>query len=103
MFDLPPTTRNLRDVVQAVRQLIQGRSNATGAVTVDISTTTTTIDLAAGNENAGVWLFPTTANAAAELAAGTIYALVTDAETVTITHANNTQADRTYYYMVVGG
>ena len=48
---------------------------------------------------------PRTANAAAELAAGTMY--VTDANRttkgqVTITHANNAQTDRTFFVSILG-
>jgi DNA-binding beta-propeller fold protein YncE len=50
-----------------------------------------------------VW-HPRTANAAAELAAGTMY--ITDANmgngTFTVIHANNAQTDRDFRYAVVG-
>ena len=88
----------------AIQQLAQGRSNAAGTVTLTASAATTTV--AAQNCGAGskVFLFPTTANAAAELGAGTCYiatATVTAREFI-ITHANNAQTDRTFFYVTLG-
>jgi hypothetical protein len=47
---------------------------------------------------------PTTANAAAELAAGTMYVLTANrgSQSWTITHANNAQTDRTYAIAIFG-
>lgn len=106
---LPPTGPQIRDLIIAINQLIAGRSNASDTVTLTASTTTTTITSAANpniNENAQVFLFPKTASAAAELAAGTIYATVSriaGVNTVTITHANSASTDRTFAYLVIGG
>jgi hypothetical protein len=41
---------------------------------------------------------PTTANAAAEIGNGTIYVSSRGKQTATITHANNSQTDRTFAY-----
>jgi hypothetical protein len=47
---------------------------------------------------------PKTANAAAELAAGTMYTLTANRgnDSWTVTHANNAQADRTFQVAVIG-
>jgi hypothetical protein len=106
MRDLPPAGASLRDVIFAVRQLIMGRSNSVGDVTLTANTTTTTIALETTNENAKVFLFPQTANAATELGNGTIRASISriaGVPTVTITHANNAQVDRTFSYDIRGG
>ena len=102
MQDLAPGETRVRFIVQAIRQLIQGRSNASGTVTLTASTTTTTITDETINGNAGVFFEPTTANAAAEKANGTMHASVAAGQ-ITITHANNAQVDRTFYYLVNGG
>ncbi len=92
-----------RDTTFFLQQLIRGRSNATGTVTLTASQATTTVTTANGNDNAQVLLFPTTANAAAELAAGTAYVSTVAAASFIVTHANNSQTDRTFGYLVIGG
>jgi hypothetical protein len=47
-------------------------------------------------------LMPTTANAAAEIGAGTAYISARTKRSFTITHANNSQSDRTFGYVVIG-
>lgn len=104
MKALPRTGVTERDLTDAVRSLMIGRSNATGRVTLRASQTTTTITGDAVNENAEVFLTPRTANAAAALA--TTYASISrisGVPTVTITHANNAQTDRTFGYVILGG
>jgi len=103
-INLAPGETNAGRIVAAIRQLIAGRSNAAGAVTLNANVTSTTV--AAPNCAAGcaVFLFPRTANAAAEVKNGTIYvsaAGVTNRSFV-ITHANNAQTDRTFSYLAIG-
>jgi hypothetical protein len=102
--DLPSTSSSIRDVVVAVRQLIAGRSNSVGQVTLTAGATTTTLTGANFNESAEVFLYPRTANAAAALA--TTYASISrisGVPTVTITHANTGTTDRTFAYDIRGG
>lgn len=104
MNTLPLTGATERQVHQAVRELIEGRSNAVGTVTLTANATTTTVERSTVNRNAVVMLQPQTANAAAELGAGTAYWSVSaDGGAFTITHANNAQTDRTFGYLVIGG
>lgn len=97
---MPPGGSVLRDVIFAVNQLIRGRSNATGTVTLTAGATTTTLT-GSYNDSAQVFLTPKTENAAGSL--DTTYAVVTNATTVTITHANAVSTDRTFAYAVIGG
>ena len=102
MDSIPPNGTTQRIIEQRIRELIEGRSNANGSVTLAANTSTTTVSKATINANAAVLLFPKTANAAAALA--TTYASVTaGGGSFTITHANNAQTDRTFFYVVVGG
>lgn len=104
MLDLPPSGARERDIIDRIRDLIRGRSNATGEVTLTANATTTTLAGDNVNENAQIFLTPRTANAAAALA--TTYASinrVSGVNTVTITHANNGQTDRTFGYVILGG
>ncbi len=91
---------DLKKILLSLQQLAAGRSNATGSVTLAANTTTTTvtpINCAAGS---AVFLCPTTANAAAALS--TTYVSTVAKQSFTLTHANNAQVDRTFYYVCLG-
>lgn len=87
----------------AMRQLIEGRSNATSSVTLTANQATTTVNRTTASSDAQVFLSPRTANAAAEIGNGTIYISAISNGSFTITHANNAQSDRTFGYIVIGG
>ena len=89
-------------IVQAVRQLQEGRSNATGLATLTASTTTTLVTAVTCSAGSTVLLQPTTANAAAEIGAGTGYVSTVADGSFTIAHANNAQTDRTFRWHCVG-
>ena len=95
--------RNLAKVIESVRALARGRSNAAGSVTLTASAATTAVTADVVSASAGVHLFPATANAAAELGAGTIYVSAVANGSFTLTHANNAQTDRTFFWFAVGG
>lgn len=104
MDSIPTNGTTQRNIEQRIRELIEGRNNATGTVTLTASATSTTVSKSTINANGAVFLFPTTAHAGAALAAGTTYATITTGGgSFTITHANNAQTDRTFYYVVLGG
>jgi hypothetical protein len=99
---LSPSETQAYRIVNAVRQLMQGRSNAAGSVTLvpgAAATTVTAPNCAAG---AQVFLFPRSAQAAAELAAGGCYVSAVSSGTFTVAHANNPQPDRTFSYVCLG-
>ena len=91
-------------ITLAIQQLAEGRSNAVETVTLTASAATTTVAAPACGAGSKVFLFPTTANAAAELGAGTCYiaAATVVAREFVITHANNAQDDRTFFYVALG-
>lgn len=91
-------------VVAAVRALAAGRTNATGVVTLAAGVTTTTVQAPNCATDSQVFLFPRTANAAAEVGNGTIYILATNvtAAQFVITHANAISVDRTFSYVCLG-
>lgn len=94
--------RDLTRTAFAVRQLAQGRSNATGTVTLTAgaaSTVKSFVNCATGSVPI---LVPTTANAAAEIGNGTMYISSVGNGTFTITHANNAQVDRTFLFVCLG-
>lgn len=91
----------LRDTIQAVKQIAEGRSNVSGTVTLTASATTTTVLHPAIGRDAAIILTPQTANAAGALA--TTYISAQDTGTFTLTHANNGQIDRTFRWCAAGG
>ena len=106
-----PSFGNLTDVQVWARKkndsdfrLAQGKTQNVLEVTLTANAASTTItDLRISIQSCLVW-DPRTANAAAELGAGTLYIL--DANrgkgTVTVTHANNAQSDRTFFLAIIG-
>ncbi len=86
----------------AIRQLQQGRNNATGSCTLATGATSTVVKAPNCAPTAAVFLFPATANAAAALATTYVTAGNVGNGQFTVTHANNSQADRSFFYVVLG-
>ncbi len=103
MKALPPLGATDRARDTAINQLIQGRSNATGTVSLAPDQTLTTVSKATISADARVFLFPRTQNAAIELAAGTLYVSAVENGRFTVAHASDPQGDRTFAYLVIGG
>lgn len=90
-----------RDVATVVNNILSGKQNNTGSVTLAIATTTTAVtDYIVGPESV-ILLMPTNAAGAAELAAGGMYVSARAKNTFTITHAN-AGTTRTFDYVVIG-
>jgi len=99
---LPAAGADPRQTAQAVNLLIDGKFNSTGTVTLTASADSTAVtDYRAGPDSVIVFT-PTTANAAAEQGGGTMYLSARAKQGFTITHANNSQTDRTFLYIVIG-
>lgn len=99
----PP--RDLKDISQIVStliELVQGRSNATGKVTLTANQATTAVTATNCAEGSTPTLTPTTAHAAAEVAAGGMYVSAVANGSFTITHANNAQVDRIFLWAAFG-
>ena len=101
-LQLSPSETQAYRIVNAVRQLMQGRSNAAGTVTLAASAAATAVSAPNCAPGAQVFLFPRTAHAAAELAAGGCFVSAVGSGSFTLTHANNAQADRTFAYVCLG-
>ena len=90
----------LRQTVQAVRRIMDGKINATGTVTLTNGTATTTLtDALIGNDTV-ILFMATTANAATDLA--NLYVTGRTTGAATLNHTNNSQTDRTYDYIAIG-
>lgn len=93
-------SRHRRQLAIVVNNLLQGRSNNTGSLTVAANAATTTLTDSRIGANSVVLVMPTTAHAAAELA--TLYFTDFADGHCTVNHANNAQLDRTFRYAVIG-
>lgn len=97
---LPPQGGDARQVAEVVNQMMDGKTNNTGTVTLRASQTTTTLnDLRIGVKSV-ILFMPTTANAAGALSG--LYVSARGNQTATLTHASNAQTDKTFDYCVIG-
>lgn len=97
-----------RIIAGAINEIENGKITSTGTVTLTASAATTSVTDRRVGIDSYINFMPRTANAAAELAAGTMYVKTTDVitttdpPTFTINHANNAQTDRTFTYVILG-
>ena len=99
---LPVTGADARQVAAIVNRLAQGKLNCIGSVTLAAGAATTAVSDPRATATSVMLLMPMTANAAAELGNGTLYVSARAKGSVTLTHANNAQADRTFDYALIG-
>jgi len=111
IFDLVQENSNepmewLRKMARVLNGAMRGKTNNTGTVTLTANSATTTLTFSSGQigNDTVIHFMPTTANAATEFGAGTLYVSARNVAgaTFTITHVNNAQADRTFLYTLVG-
>ena len=96
-----PITAEQREANRTINQLIEGRNNSFGTVTLTANAASTVVSSLIIPKTGVPLLMPMTANAAAALA--TTYASAVINGAFTLTHANNAQADKTFRYVVLGG
>lgn len=95
-------TENRRQMYAWMREVHQGKLANTRTVTLSTATVATVVSDARAGAFSCIDFMPMTANAAAEIGAGTLYVATQGKGTFTITHANNAQADRTFRYSLLG-
>jgi hypothetical protein len=88
-------------IANAVNELLKGRANNVGSVTLTANVTTTTTTDTRIKTQMKVFLSPKTANAAAALA--NVYVSAVADGSFTLTHANAATTDRTFDYVFHGG
>ena len=98
---LNPSGALPREISEVVNNLVEGKSNNTGTITLAVAsaTTTTLYDERIGYDSVIVFM-PTTANAASAMT--NLYVSAKTQGSATLTHSANTSADKTYGYIVVG-
>lgn len=97
-------TEHRRKLARAVNQALSGKMNAFIDATLTANAASTTLtDARIGYYSTITWM-PMTANASAEVGAGTIYITQANMQSgsVVITHANNAQTDRTFRFQIIG-
>ena len=99
-----PRDPDLRRLWEVVSQVRRGKMDIVSEFTLTANAATSTLNFKGLSPQSVVIFDPTTANAAAELAAGTLYVLTANRgnDAWTVTHANNAQVDRTYQVAVLG-
>lgn len=100
-IQLQPGERNPQRIVDAIRQLVEGRHNAADRFTLTAGATTTVVSHPNCGKDCEPQFSARTANAAAALATTYVSSVVSGQ--FTVTHANNGQTDRTFGYTVTGG
>lgn len=97
---------SIKRIVDCIRQVLDGRINSSGSVTLTASAATTVVTDRRVGRDSVILFMPLTANAAAEVGNGTMYVQTTDIDPLnnqfTINHANNGQTDRNFRYVILG-
>lgn len=102
-IQLLPEETSVRRIVQAIIELVTGRQNSVGDVTLTAGAASTVVPFPNCSKDCRVFLFPQTANAAAALATTFILRANIVQKQFTITHANNGQTDKTFSFLCIGG
>lgn len=94
-----------RRLSECIFQIMQGKTDNTGAVTLTANSATTTLTEASGRigQNTVILFMPTTANAAAAMTNLYVSSRSVANNTFTLTHTNNAQVDRIFNYVLIGG
>jgi hypothetical protein len=95
--------RHLRLVVDTVNRTLAGKLNVTLAVTLAAGAASTTLTDSRISATSALLFCPLTADAAAEMGAGTLFVQSQTAGSAVIAHANNAQTDRNYTVVILGG
>lgn len=103
-FPPPLSSPELRRQYEVLQQIRSGKLEVVAELTLTPNVASTTItDIRISPQSVILW-HPRTANAAAEMANGTMY--ITDAGmsngSAVVTHANNAQADRSFRLAIIG-
>ena len=99
---LNPIGAEPRDISTVVNKILDGKINSTGTFTLSTSAASTTVYNARSSSDSVIMYVPTSANASAEIGNGTIFISARNDGNYVLTHANNSQNDRTFLYVILG-
>jgi len=91
-----------RLLAQSQNEMLFGRMNNVGTVTLTANQATTVVTDKKVGGASKIFLTPTSASAATEWGAGSIYISAVGDGSFTITHVNSATADRTFDYAIFG-
>ena len=97
---VPPNGADARTTATVIRNLVDGKSNNTGSITLTANATSTNITDTRVGAYSVIVLMPRTANAATAMTA--VYVSARGTGTATITHDSQSATDRSFEYAVVG-
>lgn len=97
---LIPQTASTLQIATTTNEMLRGRANNVGDVTLDANVTTTTISDIRVKQTMTAVLIPRTANAAAAMT--NVYISAVADGSITLTHANTATVDRTFDYVLHG-
>jgi hypothetical protein len=100
--DLNGALQLLQAVCNVLNGVLQGKTNNVATVTCTAGATTTVVTDPRIGPNSAMPLDATTANAAAELGAGTAWWSSKGKGTATLAHSNAVSADRTFRFPIIG-
>lgn|SRR6185503_20385887 len=101
IIPLSPSEKEINRVVAVVRQLVEGRSNATVVGTLNSNVASTKIVAPNCSPLSAIHESPTTAHAAAEKATGNLY-YVASTGSFWVNHTSNSVTDRTFVFTCLG-
>lgn len=99
-LDWPDEEEHRRKIAEGVERALNGKVRSVGSITLTANAASSTLTDEKIGPLSFIALYPTTANAAAIVAA-TYVSARTD-KSATITHTNNANADKTFMYVVLG-
>lgn len=97
---LAPDEHDPARLNETIQQLMQGRSNAVGSVTLTASAFSTVVTAVTCGATSAVFLFPTTVNAAANVPY--VYVPIVAAGTFTVYHPSDANIDKTFFWLCIG-
>lgn len=98
---LVPQSATTLQIATTTNELLKGRANNVGAITLTPSVTTTTISDIRIKQTMTAVLIPRTANAAAAMT--NVYISAVADGSITLTHSSTATVDRTFDYILHGG
>ncbi len=101
-FPGAPAGTDLRGLAAIVNRLNLGKLNCTGAVTLAADQPTTAVADSRASVGSFIGLSPLSANAAAEIAAGSLHVSSRATGSFELTHATAALTDRTFAYIIIG-
>tara|TARA_B100001094_G_scaffold142049_1_gene137656 strand:- start:1860 stop:2180 length:321 start_codon:yes stop_codon:yes gene_type:complete len=98
---LPFMGGTARQISEVVNNLVEGKINATGSITLTNSATSTVVSDLRASADSVIIFMPKSSASATELYGGTMFVSSQAKQTFTITHANNSNT-RLFSYIILG-